>query len=80
VKDEPNFDNVPRLTREQAAILALFTGITCGPFDDVQRLGDELMGYPTFTHQYGNEEFVDDLKNRVREKFLAICYDKEAVK
>jgi hypothetical protein len=62
-----------KLTREQAAIIGAFTGIACGPFEDIQKLGDELMGHPTFTHQYGDKKFVDDLKDRCKPKFLEIC-------
>ena len=43
-----------RLTREQAAIIGIFTGICCGPFEDIQKLADELVGYPTLTHMFGD--------------------------
>jgi hypothetical protein len=66
-------DKGDRLTRRQAAIVGAFTGFAAGPFEDVQLLGDELMGYPTFTHQYGSKEFVDDLKEKARPLFVAIA-------
>lgn len=65
-----------RLTREQAAVLSVFTGILCGPFEDVQKLGDELMGHPTWTHEYGDKEFAEGLKERVRPRFLELVADK----
>ncbi len=67
-----------KLTREQAAILSAFTGVTCGPFEDVQRLGDKLMGYPTFTHMYASEAFCEQLREKVRPMFLALCPDRDA--
>ncbi len=66
-----------KLTREQAAIISVYTGFTCGPFEDVQKLGDELMGYPTFTHQYASEKFAEELREKVKPRFLALCADRE---
>jgi hypothetical protein len=65
-----------KLTRRQAAIIGAFTGITAGPFEDVQQLGDELMGHSTWTHEYANEKFVDELRERARPLFLAICAER----
>lgn len=66
-----------KLTRQQAAIIGIFTGITCGPFEDIQELGDELMGYPTFTRQYGDKEFVEKLKELCKPRFIEICATKD---
>lgn len=65
-----------RLTREQAAIIGAYTGVACGPFEDIQFLGDRLFGRPTWTHEYAVPAFVEQLKEKVREEFLAICADK----
>ena len=46
---------VPKLTREQAAIIGVFTGISCGPFSDVHKKAEELLGRPVLTHEMGNE-------------------------
>lgn len=66
-----------KLTREQAAIVGLFTGVSCGPFEDIQKLGDELTGTPTWTHQYADAAFVDRLKELVKPRFLELCPDSE---
>ncbi len=66
---------VPKLTKEQAAIIDAFTGIACGPFADVQELGDRLMGRPTWTHEYGNKEFAAKVKELAKPLFLAICHE-----
>ena len=60
------------LTREQAAIIGVFTGISCGPFEDIQKLGDELVGYSTFTHQYADKDFWANLKVLCKERFINI--------
>ena len=43
-----------RLTKEQAAIIGLYTGICCGPFSDIQELDEKLAGRPIFTHEFAN--------------------------
>ena len=62
-----------QLTKEQAAIIGLYTGITCGPFADVHELAEKIYGSPIFTHQFANEEFFNELKKLVKPMFLEIC-------
>jgi hypothetical protein len=66
-----------RLTKEQAAVVGVFTGIACGPFRDVHALAEKLMGGPIFTHQFADERLWKELKERVRPQFLAVCYEEE---
>ena len=65
-----------RLTRRQAAIVGAYTGISAGPFEDIQLLGDELMERSTWTHEYGASAFVDELKERAKPLFLGIAAEK----
>lgn len=66
-----------KLSRRQAAIIGCYTGVCCGPFEDIQSLGDELMGRPTWTHEYGSRGFADELKERAQPLFCAICADRD---
>lgn len=66
-----------KLTKEQAAIIGLYTGITCGPFSDIHELAEKLIGHPVFTHQFADREMVEKLKELVRPDFLALCRDME---
>lgn len=66
-----------KLTREQAAVIGVFTGVLCGPFEDIQKLGDELMGRPTWTHEYGNKAFSEKLNELVKPRFIALCADRD---
>ena len=69
--------NINRLTKEQAAIIGCFTGIACGPFSDVHEIAERLMGRPIFTHEFASPEIWKALRNKVREEFIAICYEEE---
>jgi len=62
-----------KLTKEQSVIITGFTGImTCPSFSDLQEEVDKRLGYPTFTHQYGNKEFAEQVKELFREDFLSM--------
>ncbi len=65
--------SVPKLTKEQAVILTGFTGImVCNDFGQLQEEVDKRLGYPTWTHQYGNKEFSGQVKELFREDFLKL--------
>jgi hypothetical protein len=64
---------IPRLTKEQSAIIGLYTGVCCGSFADIQFLGDRLLGRPTWTHEYGDREFAERMKELAKPLFLAMC-------
>lgn len=62
-----------KLTKRQAAIIGAYTGISCGPFSDIQELAEELLGRPIFTYEFASEELVDELKAKSKPLFLEIC-------
>lgn len=66
--------DVPKLTKEQAAILGCYTGISCGPFGDVQELAEEVLKRPIFTHEFANKDVWAKLREAVRDRFIALCH------
>lgn len=70
----PRAAGLSRLTREQAAIIGAYTGISCGPFADIQRLADEKLNTVTFTHHFADPKLWERLKEAVRDDFLAVCF------
>ena len=62
-----------RLTREQAAVLGAYTGITCGPFADVHRYAEEKLGRPIFTHEFASVGMADRLRVASKSDFLRLC-------
>ena len=66
------------LTKEQAIIITGFTGvIACRSFSDLQEDVDKRLGYATYTHQYGDKEFADKVKELYREDFLKLIPTQE---
>ena len=60
------------MTKREAAIVAAYTGMLIGKFDDMHEYIEEIMGGPVFTHQLGNKEFVDEVQRRAKADFIAI--------
>ena len=66
-----------KLTREQAAIISLYTGISAGPFEDMHKLAEEVLGRPIWTHELANKAMWEQLKEKVKPQFVAICAERE---
>ena len=54
---------VPQLTREQAAIITMYTGIAAGPFEDAQEYAEKLMGRPIYTHEFADKELCKEIRD-----------------
>lgn len=66
---------VPKLTKEQAAIIGVYSGISCGPFSDIHELAEKLLDRPIFTHEMAFPEIWDQLREKVKPQFLEICHE-----
>lgn len=64
-----------KLTKEQAAIIAAYTGYHMGNFSAMQDLAESVMGRPVFTHEFGQPTFAQELHEKVAPLFLALCPD-----
>ena len=70
-------NEVPKLTKEQAAIIGVFTGVACGPFSDVHEKAEKLMGEPIWSHEFADEQLWKKLKDLAKPEFIAICHEGE---
>jgi hypothetical protein len=68
--------NMSKLTRDQAAIIGLYTGVSAGPFEDVQKLAEDLLERPVFTHELANQNLCEKLKELVKPQFIQLCAEK----
>ena len=78
-RDALDAQPVPRmskLTRDQAAIIGLYTGVSAGPFEDVQKLAEDLLERPVFTHELANQDLCEKLKELVKPQFIQLCAEK----
>ena len=73
--------NVMKLTRKQAAIIGAFTGITCGPFEDLHEYVDSLPGFKgIMTHNFAGKENCERIKAAAKDDFIAICAERDPPK
>jgi hypothetical protein len=61
-----------KITRAQAAILGAYTGILCGPFEDMHEYIEQIMGRPVFTHELASDTLCEEIKEKAKQDFLAI--------
>lgn len=66
---------MPRLTKEQAAIIGAYTGVLCGPFSDLHEYAERKIGRPIWTHEFANPSLNDELREVCRDDFRAIAYE-----
>lgn len=71
--EQPKDGGAAKLTREQAAIIGAYTGITCGPFSDIHGYAEKVLGRPIFTHEFASSELMERLQNASRDDFLALA-------
>lgn len=64
-----------RLTKEQAAVIGLYTRTACGPFSDIHELAEKLAGRSLWTHEFADPKLCEELRELVKPQFLSLCYD-----
>ena len=60
------------LTKVQRQVIGAYTGITCGPFSEIQEYAEEVLGRPCWTHEFGGEKFMQELKAKIKPEFLKL--------
>ncbi|AXH69641.1 hypothetical protein HWB79_gp171 [Streptomyces phage LukeCage] len=63
------------MTKREAAIVAVFTGILIGDFADMHEYIEELVDRPVWTHELASEEFAAKLKELARPDFMEIVVE-----
>jgi hypothetical protein len=66
-----------RLTKEQAAIIGAYTGITCSSFDVVNEYAEKKFCRPIFTHEFAYSGLMESLREASQDDFLSISYKGE---
>lgn len=63
-----------KLTRRQAAIIGAYTGISCGPFQDLHEYVESLPGFKGIpTHALADKSVWDKIKQACQKDFFSIC-------
>ena len=62
-----------RLTREQAAILSAYTGMTCGPYIDLRDYVEKKLGSGTITDSALVLLGEEGVRRLAKEDFFMLC-------
>jgi hypothetical protein len=62
---------VTRLDKQQAAVIGAYTGVLCGPFDEMHDYVELVLGRPVWTHEL--PELRQAIREASRADFLALC-------
>ena len=63
-----------KLTKEQAAVIGAYTGFSCGPFSDVHKKIEDVLERPVFTHELASFHLWKQVREKMRDEFMSICY------
>ena len=61
------------MTKKEAAIISAYTGVLCCKFSDMHEYIESIMGEPVFTHQLGNKEYAETVKQASKRDFIELC-------
>lgn len=60
------------MTKNEGAIISAYTGIMIGDFHDFHAYAEKKIGRPILTHEFTNEEFWKELKEKTETDFLKV--------
>lgn len=68
------------MTDREKAIVMAYTGVCMLSGDKFQifhKYIEEIMGRPVYTHEMGIKAIEDEIKNRSKADFIALCVEQE---
>jgi hypothetical protein len=66
-----------KLTKEQAIVITGFTGFMACSFSNFHEDVEKRFGRPVFTHEFGDKDFAEKLKEKYRADFLSMVVDEK---
>jgi len=61
-----------KLTKEQGIVITGFTNTLCCSFSDFHEDVEKRIGRPVYTHEFGDKEFSNRLREAYREDFMEL--------
>ncbi len=63
------------MTNQEKIIVSAYTGTLMCDFSDVHEYIEKKLGRPVFTHEMANSLVLEEIRQKTRSDFLAICQD-----
>jgi hypothetical protein len=61
------------MTKREGSIVSAYTGILACDFVDFQKYVEEIMGRPVFTHEMGNKDIAEMIKEKSKVDFISLA-------
>lgn len=61
------------MTEEERIIVSAYTGVLMCSFSELQKYVEQKLSRPVFTHEFADKDVIEEIKERVRDDFLALC-------
>lgn len=61
------------MTQEERLIVSAYTGILMTDFSKFHKYCEGVMKRPIWTHEFVNNEFWQELKEKVKNNFIKLC-------
>lgn len=65
------------MTKEEKLIVSAYTGFLMCDFDDLHKFIEDTLGRPVWSHELGDDKFLEEIRLRLKPRFLAICAAQE---
>ena len=60
------------MDKREAAIISAYTGVLIGDFSDMHEYVEEIIGRPVFTHEMGDKNIANEIRNKSKKDFVSI--------
>lgn len=64
------------MTKQEAAIVSAYTGISLGYFSDMHEYVEKILGRPVWTHEFASKELTKQIKDKSKQDFCSISIEK----
>jgi len=61
------------MTEKERVIVSAYTGVLMCNFSELHKYVEQKLGRPVFTHEFTDKDIIEEIKERVRDDFLALC-------
>ncbi len=61
------------MTKNERLIVSAYTGVLMCDMGDLQQYIQEILGRPVWTHELAEHRVWDEIKEKVKPDFLALC-------
>lgn len=61
------------MTHEEKLIVSAYTGYLMSTYDDYHTFVEKLLGRPILTHELASKEIHEEIREKVKPQFVALC-------